>query len=97
MVSVNILDQLMGRQREREWKSSSFLRYGEEVFVDKMVENEGENVSLAKQYKLESSLLVCCSLKWWHLGLRLGPDLLKLSPFLLMGMECIVSLHTYTW
>lgn len=53
MVSVNILDQLMGRQREREWKSSSFLRYCEEVFVDKMVENEGENVSLASNTSLK--------------------------------------------
>jgi hypothetical protein len=44
MSSVNIVDKLMDRQRERCWKHTPFLRYCEEVFVKKMIDNRGHNV-----------------------------------------------------
>ena len=42
---VNFMEQFMGRQRERGWKDSSYLRYCEEAFVKRMIDNKGKNVS----------------------------------------------------
>lgn len=66
--SVNIVNLVMERQTLRDWKSSSFLSYCEEVFVKKMVENEERNASnnIIYQHFLTLKLQLQFEVKAWH-------------------------------